>query len=143
MGGGGGGEDGGGAVGRSAHHPEGPGLLAHVGGRPCCNDGMGGKERCQMGFHTNRAHSGATTTMRNAEGFVKVEMRDITAIVSWSAKAHLRIHVCPIKVRLYQEKVDHKELKKGRLNIPVLQHHGQGHKSRLQSTQTHHWCLGR
>lgn len=40
-------------------------------------------------LHSNRSHPGSSSTMRDAEGLVQVEMRDIRAIVSRATQTHL------------------------------------------------------
>ena len=51
---------------------------------------MGGQEGDQVLLDTDRAHAWTTTAMRDAEGLVEVEMRNVGSVVTWTAQANLR-----------------------------------------------------
>jgi len=44
-----------------------------------------------MPGHSNRAHTRATTPVRNAKGFMQVQMANVCAVVAGAAKTDLRI----------------------------------------------------
>ncbi|MNL44516.1 hypothetical protein D3C87_1670970 [compost metagenome] len=56
--------------------------------------------RCEVRLHTNRAHTWTTTTVRDAESLVKIQVRYITTELARRAQADHGIHVCPIDVNL-------------------------------------------
>ena len=97
------GKDGSRPIWGSAHHPKGLGGFAHDGAGPSGNDRVGGEEGREVGLDANGAHARAAATVRDAEGFVKVEVGDVAAVISRSTKTHLGVHVCPVKVNLYQK----------------------------------------
>lgn len=45
--------------------------------------------------------------MRDAEGLVKIEMRHVGAVVSWTAESHLGVHVGTVQVDLTAKVMDH------------------------------------
>src|SRR5262249_62046812 len=51
------------------------------------------QERRKMLFHADRAHAGAAPAMRDAKGFVEIEMPDIGAISARSSYADLRVEI--------------------------------------------------
>ena len=56
-----------------------------------------------MDLHSNGSHSGSTSSMGDTERLVKVEMRDISTIVSRATQTHLSIHVGSIHINLWKE----------------------------------------
>ena len=59
------------------------------------------KSKKKRGYlHSNGSHSRTTTTVRNAEGFVQVQVTNIGSIITRSTEANLCIHVCTIQVHL-------------------------------------------
>lgn len=48
----------------------------------------------------NGTHSRTSTAMWNAEGFVEIQVRHITAVVSRTTNAYLSIHIRPIEIHL-------------------------------------------
>ena len=55
---------------------------------------------CQVCLYANRAHAGATTAVRNAKGFVQVQVADVAANIAWAGQANHGIHVGPINIDL-------------------------------------------
>ena len=49
---------------------------------------------------TNRPHSRTAAAVRNAKGFVQIDVADVSTNVSRSAKPDERIHICAIHVHL-------------------------------------------
>lgn len=62
--------------------------------------GMGRQIGNQVFPDSDRAHTGTTSSMRNSEGFVQVEMADISSEVAWGGIADLSVHVGPVHVNL-------------------------------------------
>src|SRR6056300_707442 len=54
----------------------------------------------EMLRYSNRTDSGATSSMRNAERLVEIQMADISADRTRTAKSDLRIEVSPVHVNL-------------------------------------------
>eukprot|EP01035_Chromulina_nebulosa_P012379 gene12378-biopygen10457 len=59
-----------------------------------------------MALHTDGAHTGTTTAVRNSEGFVQVQVTNVSANFSWRGKAHLCVHVGTIHIYLSAMGVD-------------------------------------
>ncbi len=57
-------------------------------------------KRRQVRFHTDWTHTRAATAVRNAEGFVQVQVRHVRADKAWRGDAHLSVHVGTIEVNL-------------------------------------------
>src|SRR6476619_2680521 len=53
-----------------------------------------------MLFHADRAHAGAASAMRDAKGFVEIEMPDIGAICPRPSQADLRVEVGAVEIDL-------------------------------------------
>src|SRR5689334_16217573 len=58
------------------------------------------EERRQVLPHADRAHAGAATAMRDAEGLVQVEMTDIGAVIAWPRQPDLRIQIGAVEIDL-------------------------------------------
>ena len=61
---------------------------------------MAGTVRQQVGRQTNGSHSGATPTVRNAEGLVQVQVADVGAQITRLGQANHGVHVGTIEVHL-------------------------------------------
>src|SRR5262245_31771077 len=61
---------------------------------------MTGQERNKMLFHADRAHARAAPAMRDAKGFVEIEMPDIGAICPRLCKADLRVEIGAVEIDL-------------------------------------------
>src|SRR5262249_38824583 len=61
---------------------------------------MTGQERNKMFFHADRAHAGAAPAMRDAKGFVEIEMPNIGAVSARPCKADLRVEVGAVEIDL-------------------------------------------
>ena len=48
-----------------------------------------GQEGCQVRLHANGAHAWASTSVRDAEGLVEVEMAHVSTNVAGTGEAHL------------------------------------------------------
>ena len=59
-----------------------------------------------MRCNGNRANSRTATSMRDAEGFVEVQMTDISSIVTRSADSYLSIHIGTVEIHLPSVLVD-------------------------------------
>ena len=64
------------------------------------------KERLKMCADANRPHAGAAATVRDAEGFVQVTVRDVCAEFARRCQAHQRVEICAIHVNLPAVTVD-------------------------------------
>src|SRR5256885_12876180 len=67
---------------------------------------VAGKKIDEMFGHTNRSHTWAATTVRDAERFVEVQMANVRAHVGGPAKADLRVEVCAVHINLAAVGVD-------------------------------------
>ena len=94
------GQDGGRPVRRGADHSERFCLLAQVDGAARGDDGVGGQEGSQVGLDSDGSHAGPSSTVRDAERLVEVEVRHVGAIVPGSAQTHLGVHVGPVQIDL-------------------------------------------
>ena len=61
---------------------------------------MSWQKRQQMRCHSNRTDPWPTTTVRNAEGLVQIQMADISPKGARPAKPHLRIQVGTVEIHL-------------------------------------------
>src|SRR5262249_24020854 len=61
---------------------------------------MTGQERNEMLFHADRAHAGAAPAMRDAKGFVEIEMPNIGPIAARPGWADLRVEVGAVEIAL-------------------------------------------
>ena len=61
---------------------------------------MAGQERRKMRLDADRAHAGAAAAMRNAEGFVQVEMADIGAVIAGPRQPDLRVEIGAVQIDL-------------------------------------------
>ena len=64
------------------------------------HEGMGRQEIGQVGFHADRANSWPAPSMRDAEGFMKIEVANVGSEIGRPAKTNLRIHVRTVHVHL-------------------------------------------
>jgi hypothetical protein len=62
--------------------------------------GMGGEEGCQVFCDCDGANSWASTTVRDAESFVKIEVASIDSEFAWSTDPDKGIQVCSIHINL-------------------------------------------
>ena len=53
-----------------------------------------------MGLHSNGSHSGSTSSMGDTECLMKVEMGDVSAVVSRATQTNLGIHISSINIDL-------------------------------------------
>ena len=60
--------------------------------------GVTGHKRCQVFLHADGAHARTATAMRNGEGLVQVEVRDVRADKAWRRQPDLRVHVGAVEV---------------------------------------------
>ena len=58
------------------------------------------KEAREVFGHSDRPDTRPAPSVRNAEGFVQIQMADVCAHVAWSAKSDLGIHVGAIHINL-------------------------------------------
>ena len=65
------------------------------------------QEGRQVRAHADRAHARAAAAVRDAEGLVKIQMRDVGAEGAGLRQAHLRVHVGAVHVDLAAVVVDH------------------------------------
>ena len=77
------GQDEGGAEGCCSHGAEALGVALEVGHGTGGDDGVGGQEGGQVGFHTNGPHAWAATAVGDAEGLVQVQMAHVCTDVPW------------------------------------------------------------
>ncbi len=70
------------------------------------HDGMAGEKIDEMFGDADGAHAGAAAAVRDAEGFVEVEMADIRADVAGAAEADLGVEVRAVHVHLAAVGVD-------------------------------------
>lgn len=63
-------------------------------------DNMSGDEWLEVNFSTDRTNTGTTTTVRDSEGLVQVEMTNVSADVTWRGKTELSVKVGTIHVDL-------------------------------------------
>ena len=61
---------------------------------------MVGHEGGQVRFEADGAHAGAAAAVRDGEGFVQVDVRDVSADIGGAAQADLRVEVCAVHVHL-------------------------------------------
>ena len=61
---------------------------------------MAGQKWNQMFGDADRSHAGTTTTMRDTESLVQVQMAHISADKAGRGQPHLRVHVCTIHINL-------------------------------------------
>ena len=61
---------------------------------------MPGQKRDQMCRDANGSHAGTAAAVRDAEGFVQVQMADVRADVAGTAEADLGVHVRAVHVDL-------------------------------------------
>ena len=61
---------------------------------------MTGKKRRQVTGDRDGAHAGTAATMRDAEGFVEVEMANVGAEIARATEADLGVHVGAVHVNL-------------------------------------------
>ena len=59
---------------------------------------MGRQEGGQFLGHTDRAHAGTTTAVRDAEGFVQVDVANVGTVIAGAGQAHLRVEVGAVEV---------------------------------------------
>ncbi len=57
-------------------------------------------KRGQVRFDANRSHTRTAAAVRNAEGFMQIQVRDIRADIARRGDADLRIHVRAIQINL-------------------------------------------
>ena len=62
--------------------------------------GVTGHERCQMFLHADGAHARAATAVRNGEGLVQVEVRDVCPDKARCRQSNLRVHVGAVQIDL-------------------------------------------
>src|SRR5690242_11757854 len=67
---------------------------------------MAGQERNEMFRHANRANAGSAAAVRNAEGFVQVQMADVGADVAGTGETDLGVHVGAVHIDLSAVGVD-------------------------------------
>ena len=70
------------------------------------NDSVARQELDQMFRHANRANAGSAATVRNAEGFVQVQMADVCADVARAGEANLGVHVRAVHIDLSAVRVN-------------------------------------
>ena len=102
-------EDGGGAVrcrrnGADGLRTESGGLSA--GRKRDGRDGVRGEERREVRGDADGAHAGSAAAVRNAEGFVEIEVADVGADVAGGGEADLGVHVGAVHVNLAAVGVD-------------------------------------
>src|SRR2546429_2757681 len=66
---------------------------------------MAGQETNEMLGHADRTHPWTTTAVRDAKGFVQVQMTNVRADVGRPAKANLGVQVRPVHIHLSTELV--------------------------------------
>jgi hypothetical protein len=71
---------------------------------------MTGKERREVLRHTDGAHAGAATAVRDGEGLVQVEVAHVGADVAGAREAHLCVHVGAVHVHLAAVGVDRAQM---------------------------------
>jgi hypothetical protein len=57
-----------------------------------------------MDLHSDGSHSGSTSSVRDTERLVKVEMGHISTIVAGTTQTHLSIHVSSINIDLQEDR---------------------------------------
>ena len=67
---------------------------------PGLTTGWPGKKSDEMFCDANRAHARSAAAMRNAEGFMQVQMANIRANISGTGQANLCVHVRAVHVNL-------------------------------------------
>src|SRR5437016_14146694 len=80
--------------------------------------------------------AGSATAMRNTKRFVKIQMANVGAVIAWTAKAALRIHIGAVHVNLAAVFVhDFANLADGRFENAVrarIRDHQRGEVARMR-----------
>ncbi len=58
------------------------------------------KERRQVRLHADRAHARAATTVRDAEGFVEIQVRNVAAVIAGPCEPNLRVQIRAVDIDL-------------------------------------------
>ncbi|MNH90807.1 hypothetical protein D3C73_433520 [compost metagenome] len=66
----------------------------------CLDHGVTGHEGRQVFLHADGTHARATTAMRNGEGLVQVEVRDVSTDKTRRRQPDLRVHVGAVQIDL-------------------------------------------
>ena len=74
--------------------------------RRVMTSGVPGRNGDEMFRHADRAHARPAAAVRNAKGFVQIEMADVRADVAGAGEADLRVHVRAVHVNLAAVRVD-------------------------------------
>ncbi len=67
---------------------------------PNRSDASRSGSRTWAGTTPDRSHSWAATAVRDCEGLVQIQVRNIRADFSWLHQAHERVHVCAVQINL-------------------------------------------